>query len=659
MKNPTTPAALGRAGWLNRTLAAPALAAAPTLRAAASPQAVAAFFGFLVLAPLAASDGGYWPTAWSWTALALCWVAVIALLVRERIRVAAAERVVVILFTVTFAWILVSLLWTSSVGRTVLEAERALAYLVAIVAALLLVRARAYQALLAGTWAAICLVSTYALATRLFPERLGVFDPIAGYRLSEPLGYWNALAIFAGMGSLLAVGIAARSANGVLRSLAAASLLVLLPTVYFTFSRGAWISLGVGLASALALDPRRVQLVTAALALAPAPALGLAVAYRSDALTHSTASLGSASREGQRLALVLIALAILNGLVAVALRAARERLSFPPAVRTAYGAALVLVVLVAATSVSVRYGSPPTLAQRAYDAIAKPRPQTDTDLNQRLFTLSSRARVSTWKAAWADFEAHPLAGAGAGTYELHWVKHRTTPTKVRDAHSLYLETLAELGPVGFVALVGALLVPVASAVRTRRRSLVPAALGAYVAYLIHAGVDWDWEMTAVTMTALFCGVALLVAGRTESVPPLSRRARVVLVAVAVALAAWAFVGVVGNQEVAAAKDATGLSKWQDAEDHAQKAMPWMPWSSEPWQLAGEAQLARGQLDAARSTVRTAIAKDPDEWELWLDLSLASKGRAKREAAARALRLNPLGLELAGLRRLLGVEKRQQ
>jgi hypothetical protein len=631
----------------------------PTLRAAASPHAVAAVFGFLVVALLGASDGGYWPTAWSWTALALSWVAILALIFRDQIRIGLAERAFVLLFTALLAWILISLSWTSSFGRTVLEAERTLAYVIAIFAALLLVRARAYHALLGGTWAAISLVSTYALAIRLFPERLGVFDPIAGYRLSEPLGYWNALAIFAGLGSLLALGFAARSASGVMRSLAAASLVVLLPTVYFTFSRGAWIAAGVGLASALALDPRRLQLITAALALAPAPALGLALAYRSDALTHSTASLASASREGHRLALVLVALAVVNGLVALGLTLAARRLSFRPAVRTAYGAVLALLLLAAVTSVFVRYGSPPTLAERAYDTLAEPTSHRNDDLNRRLFTLSSRSRVLTWKEAWADFEDHRLLGSGAGTYELYWAAHRPAPTKVRDAHSLYAETLAELGPVGFLLLAGALLVPVAGAIRARRRRLVPAAFAAYIAYLVHAGVDWDWEMTAVTMAGLLCGAALLVAGRSQSAEPLSRRVRFALVAAVVALAAGAFVGVIGNQEVAAAKDAAVSGAWSEAESHARKAMPWMPWSSEPWQLAGEAQLARGQLDLARSTLRTAIGKDQDDWELWLDLSLASKGRARREAAAHALRLNPLGPELAGLRELLGIDKEPQ
>jgi tetratricopeptide (TPR) repeat protein len=210
--------------------------------------------------------------------------------------------------------------------------------------------------------------------------------------------------------------------------------------------------------------------------------------------------------------------------------------------------------------------------------------------------------------------------------------------------------------VGLALLAGGLAVPVAAAIKARRRSLVPAALGAYVAYLVHAGVDWDWEMMAVTTAALFCGAAMLVAAREASVDPLSWWARLALVAVGVVLAAAAFVGAIGNQEIANARGAVAAGDWAEAEDHARSAMAWMPWSSEPWQVAGEAQIARGELGLARGTIREAIEKDPSDWELWLDLSLATKGRERREAAAQAVRLNPLGRELAGLRELLGMEE---
>ena len=63
-----------------------------------------------------------------------------------------------------------------------------------------------------------------------------------------------------------------------------------------------------------------------------------------------------------------------------------------------------------------------------------------------------------------------------------------------DAHSLYLETLAELGLVGLALLVLALAPPLVAGFR----GVEAAATGGYVAFLIHAGLDWDWELPAVT-----------------------------------------------------------------------------------------------------------------------------------------------------------------
>src|SRR5204862_76074 len=76
--------------------------------------------------------------------------------------------------------------------------------------ALLFVRRRTVPALIGGVLTAITAISAYSLATRLFPDRIGTFDPLAVYRLEEPIGYWNALGIFADMDVLLALGVAAR-----------------------------------------------------------------------------------------------------------------------------------------------------------------------------------------------------------------------------------------------------------------------------------------------------------------------------------------------------------------------------------------------------------------------------------------------------------------
>ena len=44
------------------------------------------------------------------------------------------------------------------------------------------------------------------------------------------------------------------------------------------------------------------------------------------------------------------------------------------------------------------------------------------------------------------------ARPGAGSYQSWWSEHASLPLFVRDAHSLWLETLAELGVVGLLLL---------------------------------------------------------------------------------------------------------------------------------------------------------------------------------------------------------------
>ncbi|MFO7571919.1 MAG: O-antigen ligase family protein, partial [Gaiellaceae bacterium] len=120
-------------------------------------------------------------------------------------------------------------------------------------------------------------------------------------------------------------------------------------------------------------------------------------------------------------------------------------------------------------------------------------------------------RRDYWRAAWDQWQEDPVSGGGAGAFGDFW--KRTTGTGARDAHSLYLETLAELGVIGLILLVAVIVIPIFAAVLARRGSFVPTALAVYTAFLVHAGLDWDWEMPVVTLSGLFCGAALLVAAR--------------------------------------------------------------------------------------------------------------------------------------------------
>jgi tetratricopeptide (TPR) repeat protein len=304
------------------------------------------------------------------------------------------------------------------------------------------------------------------------------------------------------------------------------------------------------------------------------------------------------------------------------------------------------------------------LAERGYRAFTSPAPETGGNLNRRLFTFSSIPRAQQWTVAWNGYRSHPWLGSGAGTYEREWLRERTTPTKVVDAHSLYLETLAELGPAGLLLLLAVLGVPLAAALKARRHTLAPAAFGAYVAYLAHAGVDWDWEMPAVTLTALFCGGALVVCAREEGGgAPMFGRMRAGLLAVTLTIGAFAFAGLLANHAISDSVDAAregdqdmtlgdarrAADRFDAAEADARRALDLAPWSTEPWEALANAQLLRLDPAGAAESFRKAIAKDRDDWSLWYGLARATRGRVRRAALRRAAKLNPLSPEVAGLR----------
>src|SRR5579872_7514608 len=166
------------------------------------------------------------------------------------------------------------------------EVQRDLAYTGVVAAGLLIVRRTATSQLLAGVLGGITVDCLYGLGTRVLPDHLGRFDSTSfGYRLSPPITYWNGLGIFGVMGLALALAFALRSRSLVGRALAAAALPFLAACVYFTFSRGAWYALVLGLVATIAVDPRRLQLLAGGAILAIFPALGIADARTKAGLT--------------------------------------------------------------------------------------------------------------------------------------------------------------------------------------------------------------------------------------------------------------------------------------------------------------------------------------------------------------------------------------
>ena len=109
---------------------------------------------------------------------------------------------------------------------------------------------------LGGIVLGVTVICSYALATRLVPDQLDTYDdPVTAYRLAEPLGYWNALGLLAALGALVALGLVAHSRRSIPALAAAAVIPIMVTTLYFTFSRGAWAALIVGLVVAVARGP--------------------------------------------------------------------------------------------------------------------------------------------------------------------------------------------------------------------------------------------------------------------------------------------------------------------------------------------------------------------------------------------------------------------
>jgi tetratricopeptide (TPR) repeat protein len=132
-------------------------------------------------------------------------------------------------------------------------------------------------------------------------------------------------------------------------------------------------------------------------------------------------------------------------------------------------------------------------------------------------------------------------------------------------------------------------------------------------------------------------------------------ARTAAGAALVLVAAFSAFTLAGNRALASAQRATLAQRWPAAESKARHAASLQPWASDPWRALGEAQLQQGKLAAARKSLRAGIAKNPGDWRLWLDLALASKGKARPAAARHALALNPHSVELNRIRPFLGLK----
>ena len=454
---------------------------------------------------LAFFSGGYFERARLWAGI-VAWilVAVTAVVVRRPWpRTWPAWLTLSGLAGLT-AWTALSIGWAPQRDIAQGDAQRLLVYLGVLMAGIAVLRARSAvraiePVLAAGAFAAVA----EGLSERVVPGLVTLAPSVAAQgRLSQPLTYWNAMGLLAGIGAILCGRLAGDTTRPVaVRAAAAAATPVLAVGVYLPLSRGAALAAAVGLVALAALQPTRAQLRALAIGLAAsAPAVLAAAAF--DGVRALQGPLGTRESRGLLMLAVLVACGVAAGAATVwwARRSdPRDAVSWPlarRAGRVAVGVMAVATLALFAASTAQRHATIVNPLQGAS--------------NERLTNVESN-RGDFWRVARHTFLDHPLAGVGSGGFQTEWLRERPIPYAARDAHSLYFETAAELGLVGLLLLATAFAGAVVCAVRARRRDELLAAGPIAVAamWAVHAGLDWDWELPGVTLPALICVSALV------------------------------------------------------------------------------------------------------------------------------------------------------
>ena len=475
------------------------------VRVARTIAARAAAAGLLALPTVIAfSAGGFFEGARLRAAI-IVWAGVAVLALVAPAPLSRQMRIALACLAGLAVWVTLSILWAPLRDGALGDAERVWLYVGYAVAASLVIRGRAVMWVEPILATGGVVVAGYALATRLVPGVVPSTHSLrAGARLDQPLTYWNAIGLLMAMTVVLLLHVACDPARRArIRTLAAAVVPAPGLALYLTFSRGGLVALAVGTIVLVALcrDRRATTSTIAGLGCAAAAAVAASRFPAVDSLD------GNASRQGVAMLAILVALCFVAGGLHVAIqRGAVDNFRL----RSRAGAAAAVVVAVFAVGAVVATTRSPTVpAQPTTNRTSGVQlPRTSA----RLATIKTN-RPSYWKVALRGFAGKPLTGVGAHGFQQLWLQKRPISESVQDAHSLYLETAAELGAVGLLLLLGWLSGPVGAlraVLRTPSGSLLSAGwAAASAAFLVHAAQDWDWEMPAVSLPFIALTAALL------------------------------------------------------------------------------------------------------------------------------------------------------
>ena len=568
--------------------------------------------------------------------------------------------------TVLAVWTLGSALWSDSPSRALVETDRVLLYLLLLVLFGSVARSEPrVRWLVRGLAVSLGGVAVVAFLTRALPNALPVSENLDNERLSFPLSYWNALGLLATLAIILSLHLAASNQEPrSWRMVGAAMLPPAAAVLVLTFSRGA-IAVAVVAVPLYLIAARPRGAIAALIVGIPTTAIAVVLTLRADALAKVDPTTDAAVQQGGDLAFAVLGLMLLAALGRGLLLPLDRRVEAIAIGKAGRRAMLALIAAAAVVAVVAAMAlDAPGYASRQFDRFVEGAEVNRPDQPRaRLFEPGNNGRLDQWEVALDSFSREPVHGTGAGTYGLEWSREREIQFKVEDAHSLYLEMLAELGIVGLLAVVLAVaLILGAFAVRLRqtRNHAYAALLAAGLAWALHAGIDWDWEMPAVTVW-LFAAGGLALAGNRQRIGSPTRRVRVFVGAGLCALAVSPVLMALSQAHLNTAVDRLRDRNCLGAIDSALASVEAVGVRPQPFEVLGYCDSALGRHELAIRAMEGAVNRDPQNWELHYGLALVrgAAGVDPRRAALAARRLNPLSaLARDAVRRFRGTTPSQ-
>jgi hypothetical protein len=308
------------------------------------------------------------------------------------------------------------------------------------------------------------------------------------------------------------------------------------------------------------------------------------------------------------------------------------------------------VLAVAAIATAMAFSLPQRGADLV-DHLARVEPAHQTNNSRdHLTSVSGSGRGDQYQVALHAFDRHLVRGSGAGTYALLYAEGRKTYQVVNDGHSLYLETMAEMGIIGLALVVAAIAALLTGTLLRRRsdREVAGVAFALTLMWALRAGIDWDWEMPALTLPVLAFAASALYGGPGSGRRPQRLRwrpggfARLVmgLVLLGGLLTPLAIARSQSHLDAAVADLHNG--RCGPAISDALSATGALSARPEPFSILAICDVRGGERKLALNAIGAAVRRDPNNWRLLYDRAIvrATLGLDPRPDLRRATDRNP-------------------